>query len=320
MELRRLSSALAKEMQKDYAVHTMNYSVKAAAIATGVSESSLRTWERRYGIPSPARSPSGRRQYDEQDLTIIRRMAALVEAGIPASEAADAVRREDESVAVERPATVEEHPLVQELTDASLAYDEPAITAAVNAALEMGWADALERVLFPALHRIGLYWGEGRVSCATEHFTTEVIRRELAAAIAGLPPVANGAPGVLLACPEAERHELGLLALSLLLKKRGLRTHYLGADVPVQDLILAIEKTGAEATCLSATTASGLASLGRTARVLVSNGVGKLLFVGGPAFWHGNGDESVPGIRLAHGLNAAADAIRHALPATYNDQ
>jgi DNA-binding transcriptional MerR regulator/methylmalonyl-CoA mutase cobalamin-binding subunit len=311
--MQKLSTPFAKEMQKDYPVPIVNYSVKAAAIATGVSESSLRTWERRYGIPSPARSNSGRRQYSEEDLAIVRRMAALVGAGIPASEAAAAVLREEDAVAAVQVPVQEEHPLVQQLTDASLAYDEPAITLTVRASLDLGWDDALERVLFPSLSRIGLYWGEGRVSCATEHFTTEVIRRELNAALAGQPPAPDGAPGVLLACPEAERHDLGILAMSLLLSKRGLRVYYLGADVPVQDLLIAIEKTRAEALCLSATTASGLASLGRTARVLISSRAGKMLFVGGPAFWHGNGDESIPGIRLPRALKDAADAIRGAL-------
>ncbi|HEY5639582.1 MAG TPA: MerR family transcriptional regulator [Dehalococcoidia bacterium] len=287
----------------------MKYSVKAAAIATGVSESSLRTWERRYGVPAPARSPSGRRQYDEGDLATIRRMAALVSAGIPASEAADAIRSEDASVVAEKPRPAEEHRLVRELVEASLAYDEPSITRLVHEALSLGWGDGLEQVLFPALKRIGLYWGEGKVSCATEHFTSEVIRRELAAAIAGRPQAPLSASAVLLACPEAERHDLGLLALSLLLSQRGLRTAYLGADVPVQDLLLAIEKTGVGAACLSATTSSGLASLGRAARAVVDKRAVRRLFVGGPAFWRGTGDDSVPGIRLPRGLNAAADSI-----------
>ena len=53
----------------------MAYSIKAAAMATGISESCLRTWERRYGIPRPTRSSSGRRRFDESDLGVIRRMA-----------------------------------------------------------------------------------------------------------------------------------------------------------------------------------------------------------------------------------------------------
>ena len=66
----------------------MNYTVLAASKATGINSSRLRTWERRYGIPRPNRSNTGRRLYDEDDLLLIRRMMALVNAGLPASEAA----------------------------------------------------------------------------------------------------------------------------------------------------------------------------------------------------------------------------------------
>ena len=44
--------------------------------------------------PRPGRSSTGRRQYDESDLTVIRRMAALVAVGVPASEAAEVARVE----------------------------------------------------------------------------------------------------------------------------------------------------------------------------------------------------------------------------------
>jgi DNA-binding transcriptional MerR regulator len=299
-------------MQKSYPEVTMKYSVKAAAIATGVSESSLRTWERRYGVPTPARSKSGRRQYDESDLALIRRIAALVNAGIPASEAADAIKREDAAAVAPEPKRQEEHPLVHALVEASLAYDEPAITNLVQQAVRLGWPEALERVLFPALNRIGLFWGEGRISCATEHFTTEVIRRELAAEIAKQGHAADDRGGVLLACPEAERHDLGLLAAALLLRQQGLKIFYLGADVPAHDLLIAIEKTGVAAVCLSATTASGLASLGRTARALVAARAVRRLFVGGPAFSR-DGDETIPGIRLPESLTAAVELISEAL-------
>lgn len=291
----------------------MKYSVKAAAIATGVSESSLRTWERRYGVPAPDRSQSGRREYAEDDLALIRRMAALVKAGIPASEAADAVRREDAATQEAPPPQTEEHPLVNELVEASLAYDEAQIAMVVEEALKAGWSEALEQVLFPSLNRIGLYWGEGRVSCATEHFTTEIVRRELAAAISARPRALADAPGILLACPEAERHDLGLMAMALFLGQRGLRTFYLGADVPAHDLLIAIEKTRVNSVCLSATTASGLASLGRTARTVVAERAVRNLFFGGPALESGNGDGNIPGIRLPRQLTAAADLIADAL-------
>ncbi|MDA0302289.1 MAG: MerR family transcriptional regulator, partial [Chloroflexi bacterium] len=72
----------------------MEYTVRAAALATGVSEDRLRTWERRYGVPEPPRTKTGRRLYGEGDLAVIRRMAALVDSGLSAASAAAAVHAE----------------------------------------------------------------------------------------------------------------------------------------------------------------------------------------------------------------------------------
>lgn len=266
-------------------------------------------------MPKPSRSPNGRRLYDEQDLAIIRRMAALVAAGVPASQAAEAARSEEIPALAPESAPGQDHPLVQELAKAALAYDEPTITRIVREAVRMTWEQALEEVFFPALNRIGEHWGEGTLSCATEHFTTEVIRRELAAALAGLPDSRPEAPSVLLACPEDERHELGLLAMALLLGLRGVRVFYLGADVPAPDLFFALEMTQPDAICLSATAAGGLAALGRTARTLVSSRLSLRLCVGGPAFGRNNDDATIPGVRLPHSIGAAADLIVDSLRA-----
>lgn len=284
-------------------------------MATGVSESSLRTWERRYGIPHPERSTTGRRLYDEQDLALIRRMAALVSAGIPPSEAAVAAQTEG-SVA-ETPRVTEdapEHPLAATIRHASTEYDEVATARAVRDAVSsLGWPAALDQVLMPALRSIGRSWGANVIISANEHFTSEIIRREIAAALVPLTIRPRDRLAILLACPEDERHELGLLALSLLLRSRDLGTVYLGADVPTSDLLTAIQRTSPVAVCLSATTRSGLASLGRAARALVSARIPVRVFVGGPAFRNGLDDEVIAGVLLPQSLGAAAELVADAL-------
>ncbi|MBM4415144.1 MAG: MerR family transcriptional regulator [Chloroflexi bacterium] len=96
----------------------MRYTVQAASIVTGVSESRLRTWERRYGVPLPSRSESRRRWYEEADLVVARRMAALVAAGIPVSEAARGALTE-RAIEQRVPATAAEDPRVGELVEAA---------------------------------------------------------------------------------------------------------------------------------------------------------------------------------------------------------
>src|ERR1700757_2255739 len=44
----------------------------AAAAMLGVSASTLRTWERRYGFPAPHRSAGGHRQYDHAEVQALR--------------------------------------------------------------------------------------------------------------------------------------------------------------------------------------------------------------------------------------------------------
>lgn len=296
----------------------MRYTVKAAALATGVSESRLRTWERRYGIPSPDRSATGRRLYDERDLTVIRRMAALVEAGISASEAAAAARIEGPMPAI-KPARVE-HPLAASLVAASVSYDEPAAETVITEAVQsLGWGRALDDVVMPALRHMGQFWGDETIVSATEHFATEVVRRQIASAYVSTPAADETAPSSLLACPEEERHEVGLLGLALLLRLDGLGVFYLGADVPAYDLIVAARDSNADAVCLSATLDSSVATLRRTARTFVSSRLRVRLFVGGPAFTNGARVEDVPGVHLPPSLSAAADLINKSLRGTQKE-
>lgn len=289
----------------------MRYGVKAAARATGITESRLRTWERRYGIPRPDRSDTGRRQYDDEDIVIIRRMAALVDAGMAASDAADAARISSAPESTPPPAVLPADPrLVGVFVRAAHAYDEAALLAAMREAeKELGWATALETVILVGLKRIGYAWMEASASVATEHFASQIVRRELAAAMSGLPLPDGDGRLIILACPESEEHELALLALAFLLRQLGQRLIYLGPDVPTVDLLTAVEATKADAICLAATSDSGLASLIRTSRSILA-AKGPRLFIGGPALAH---LDMAPGVRLPPSLSDAAALILHSL-------
>jgi methanogenic corrinoid protein MtbC1 len=282
-----------------------------------MSESRLRTWERRYGIPKPGRSATGRRLYDENDLAVIRRMAALVTAGVPASEAAEAARieaRAGQGAPLQAIEGRSNDPRMAALVQAAVGYDEGAIVRTIREMVaSMSWGGALDEVLLPTLRRVGEYWGAGTLVTANEHFLSEVIRRELSAGLSAVPDGEGDAASVLLACAEGDRHDLGLLAVSLLLRLRGLRVTYLGADVPAFDLMEAAQRTRSDAICLSATTASALANLGRSARGIVSSRLSIRLFVGGPAFGAANDDETVPGVHLPPSIQGAADVIAAAL-------
>lgn len=290
----------------------MKYSIKAAAMSTGVSESRLRTWERRYGIPKPRRTDSGRRIYVEADLAIARRMVSLIGSGVSASEAADAVRIED-LTALEAPLAEEaerEHPLVDLFVQKATEFDRGWLLRIIrDAVYAASWGPTLERVVFPALAKLGEQWRLGTTDVAPEHFAVEVLRTEMNAEISRMAERIPQSSPLVLACPDGERHDLGLLGLSLLLQRRELPVVFLGANVPCTGLIDAIDTTKPRALCLSATTPAGLAGLHRAARCLVRRRSAVQMFIGGPAVTRANGSADVPGILLPASLAAAADRI-----------
>lgn len=288
----------------------MRYTVKAAALATGISESRLRTWERRYGIPSPDRSDTGRRLYDDDDLALIRRMTAFVDAGLSAADAADAARSGEE-MEPPAPLTHDEPVQVAEFAAAAERFDESRLLRALRSGIDQfGWQKAFDVVIFPALKRVGIYWETALFPPANEHFASELVRQEIGAAMRDLSAAPHDAPLVLLACPEDERHDIGLSALNLALRMAGLRTVYLGADVPTADLMSAYEATNPDAVCLSATSAIGLASLIRASRTILAARRIRL-FIGGPAM-SASGVEAA-GVRLPPSIHEAAEALARAL-------
>jgi DICT domain-containing protein len=61
---------------------------------SGVAEGTLRMWERRHNFPEPERLPSGHRRYREQDVELVRRVAAERAAGVSLAVAIERAERD----------------------------------------------------------------------------------------------------------------------------------------------------------------------------------------------------------------------------------
>ena len=72
------------------------YGISVAAELSGVAVQSLRLYER-YGLLTPARSEGGTRLYSADDLARLRRISALVDAGINLAGIARILELEDDN-------------------------------------------------------------------------------------------------------------------------------------------------------------------------------------------------------------------------------
>lgn len=291
----------------------MNYSIRAAAMATGVNESRLRTWERRYGIPRPERSAKGQRQFDDGDLMVIRRMSALINSGVRASEAAEVVLTEGPAE-VPGPVTPERaHPLVDLLVQKALDLDGGWVTRIVHdSVFSSGWAPTMERIVFPSLSRLTRYWGEARTTLAHVRYTHELIRSEIAAELVRLGQPDEAGPTVMLSCVEDDEYDVAALSLALLLRLVDIRVMYLGRSVPCHDLIQAAKQVGPQAVCIIGTRRSSPGILNRCSRALVASRLQSQLFVGGSVLTRRDAPE-IPGMHLPQSLIAAAERIEQSL-------
>lgn len=222
------------------------YAVKQVSALTGVPEATLRVWERRYGVVEPARSPAGYRLYDDDQVATLRAMAALVHSGVPASIAAEAVR----ATAVR----AQSEPGIQgrgsfDLVSAAAELDPGLMHAVLTEAFAAtSFDDVVDCWLPYELERLGEAWQNGRLSVAQEHFASAAVARHLSAHFNDAEPRA-GVP-VLVGLPEGGRHELMLLAFAACLRRAGVNTIYLGADVPLDDWKTVASEVGARAAVL----------------------------------------------------------------------
>lgn len=81
-------------------------------------------------------------------------------------------------------------------------------------------------------------WQTGSINPAQEHFVSNLVRQKLLVAIDSLSGnELSNAHRFICYLPEGELHELALLFLSYILKKRGQKVIYLGQSVPLKDVM-----------------------------------------------------------------------------------
>jgi MerR family transcriptional regulator, light-induced transcriptional regulator len=109
--------------------------------------------------------------------------------------------------------------------------------------------DLCERVIAPALRRVGDDWAAGRVSMAQEHRASAIYER-LIATYARQP--AGRPHGIaIVATPPGERHSLPALMAAACLREDRWLVHHLAADLPVEEVTRLADQAGAGLVVLS---------------------------------------------------------------------
>ncbi|MGI5451994.1 MerR family transcriptional regulator [Streptomyces sp. CA-249302] len=290
----------------------------ALARRLGVSPTTLRSWDRRYGL-GPAVRPDGRhRRWTTGDVAVLERMCRLTSTGVPPAEAARAALAGTEApvgrLGSRAAGALPLGDVRQEcrgLARAAVRLDAPAVEEQLTDAVERyGVTVAWQEVMVPTLHAVGRKWassGDRYVEVEhllSWHVSTALRRRTL-------PPGSADASGpVLLACVPGEQHTLALEALNAELGRLRLPARMFGAAVPAEALTAAVRRLGPTAVVLwsqaRATASPALARhIGATEWGVKGARGRPLVLLGGPG-WAGR---SVSGVSRPPGLREALDTL-----------
>lgn len=151
--------------------------------------------------------------------------------------------------------------LAQSVLESLLRCERTKAMQMIDAAMEAGMAlpQLYLRVFQPLLREVGRLWQMNRISVAQEHYCTAAVQLMMGRQSEAIFASERIGFTVVAACVGDELHEVGLRMVADLLEAAGWDSHFLGANVPPQDLLRTLKSTGADVLCLSATLTSHLA-------------------------------------------------------------
>lgn len=241
-----------------------HFPIRELVRRTGVNPSTLRAWENRHGLLKPLRTPSGHRLYNLKDVQRIRRLQELLTQGLNLAEVVPLLDTEELPVPVQTDDSPAPTPApmvnitwrryLQEILRALEDFSTERLDNLYNEACSLYPIDLVtENLLVPALEQLGERWMKRPSGIAEEHFFTAWLRNKLGARMHHVAGISRGKP-LILACLPGERHEIGLLVFALGALQRGHRVVYLGASMPIKQLLYVAQKSFAAGLVLSGRT------------------------------------------------------------------
>lgn len=216
-----------------------HFSISDLEQLSGIKAHTIRIWEQRYGILRPVRTATNIRTYCDDDLRRLLNVATLCGRGYRISQVAQLSEQELSKAVIS--CCDDAHDYAQQvnaLLAAMLEMDELQLGCLLNRAIrQLGFEEAILRVAYPFLQRIGLMWQAGTVNPAQEHLVTHLLRQKLLAATDALTPAVPATTRRwVLFLPAGEMHELALLFMNYALRVRGHHVLYLGQNLPTAEL------------------------------------------------------------------------------------
>lgn len=214
------------------------FTIKDLEKISGIKAHTIRIWEQRYEFLKPNRTDTNIRCYTNEDLKRVLNIAFLNKYGFKIShiDKMNEAERDKKILSLSDEKAQHErvvNDLVKFMIDVEVEKFEEILENQIQIT---GIEQMIIKVIFPFMEKIGILWVTNHINPAQEHLVSNLIRQKLIVAIDKVVSDVKIDKSVLLFLPEGEFHELGLLLVCYLLKRKGVYPFYLGANMPIKDV------------------------------------------------------------------------------------
>ena len=214
------------------------FTIKDLENLSGIKAHTIRIWEQRYSFLKPKRSTTNIRYYESEELKTLLNIALLNKYGFKISQidrmSADTIR---EKILSLNNSEAQQERIINSLMHAMIELNGESFEETLDDyILTNGIDKTINFLVFPFLEKIGILWQTDHIRIAQEHLISNIIRQKLIMGIQNVSNLQISNKTVIMYLPQNEHHELGLLYAYYLLKIRGTKVTYLGADTPLDEL------------------------------------------------------------------------------------
>jgi len=215
------------------------FSIKDLEQLSGIKAHTIRIWEQRFSFLKPNRTGTNIRYYTNEELKNVLNVSLLNRYGFKISHIDKMSTKEmEEKILALSQSEAQQERIVNELINQMIVLNTEEFENILNKFIATkGIEKTITTVVFSLLEKIGLLWQTNHIIPAQEHLVTNIIRQKIIIGIENLNgSVVRENKSVLLFLPEGEYHEICLLFVHYLLKRKGIKVIYLGANTPLKDV------------------------------------------------------------------------------------
>ena len=219
------------------------YSIKDLENLTGIKAHTLRIWEKRYQILEPRRTETNIRYYNNDDLKKILNINLLNKGGFKISKIASL--KDDEITTKANNLLEDKNASESKEINALIQSIIKLETSEIERILEKGYQEKgilrlYKETITPLLIRMGELWQLSTLNISHEHLFSNTLRKFIIVKTDEVKAEKQLNKSVLIFLTKGEHHEIPILFYNYFLKSFGWDSIYLGANVPTEDLRLAI--------------------------------------------------------------------------------